>query len=303
MLSQRSLEAFREVMRTGTVSGAAEELLISQPAVSRLIRELEERTNLRLFTRHGGRVTATPEAHEFWTEVERSFTGLKHIERAAEQIKHGQRATVTIAAAPAFAQAALPQVVAQLHAERPEFRAEFLSMTTLPVVRQVALRQCQIGFGIPTQHKFEIDVVRTGALPYRFIAPAGHPLGEKDIVFIDDLAGLDFVGFVDSTMTGRMFDRRFAKMRRPPVVKMRSYLSIVISALVQRELGVGIIDPFTAEEHVRMGGISRPLQAEEQFEYSVIKPLGEKLSSECQALVDLFEALADSHRRAEFAQP
>ncbi|MCR4269166.1 LysR family transcriptional regulator [Nitratireductor sp. ZSWI3] len=296
MLSQRSLEAFREVMRTGSVSGAAEELLISQPAVSRLIRELEERLDLRLFTRHGGRIAATPEAHEFWIEVERSFTGLKQIERAAEQIKRGQRATLSIAAAPAFAQAALPQAVAQLHAERPEFRAEFFSMTTLPVVRQVALRQCHIGFGIPTQHKFEIDVVRTGALPYRFIAPAGHPLGEKDRVSIDDLAGLDFVGFVDSTMTGRNFDRRFAKMRKPPVVKMRSYLSIVISALVLRGLGVGVIDPFTAEDHERLGGIVRPLVASEQFEYSVIKPLGEKLSPECEALVEIFEALADKHR-------
>jgi DNA-binding transcriptional LysR family regulator len=283
-------------MRTGTISGAAEELLISQPAVSRLIRELEERTGLRLFTRHGGRVVATPEAHEFWTEVERSFAGLKQIERAVEQIKLGQRATVTIAAAPAFAHAALPEVVARLHAQRPEFRAEFLSMTTLPVVRQVALRQCQIGFGILTQHKFEIDVVRTGALPYRFIAPAGHPLGEKEIVAIDDLSGLDFVGFVDSTMTGRAFDRRFARMRKPPVVKMRSYLSVVISALVLRGLGVGIIDPITAEDHVRMGGISRTLKAEERFEYSVIKPLGGKLSPECEALVEIFEALAEMHR-------
>jgi DNA-binding transcriptional LysR family regulator len=299
MLSSRALEAFREVMRTGTVSGAAEELLISQPAVSRLIRELEERTGLRLFTRHGGRVAATPEAHEFWLEVERSFTGLKQIERAVEQIKRGQRATLTIAAAPAFAQAVLPEAVARLHAERPEFRAEFLSMTTLPVVRQVALRQCRLGFSILSQHKFEIDVVRTDALPYRFIAPAGHSLGEKDIISLQDLSGVDFVGFVDSTMTGRNFDRRFAKMRHPPVVKMRSYLSIVISALVQRGLGVGIIDPFTAEEHVRMGGISRPLQADERFEYTVIKPLGEKLSSECEALVEIFEALADRHRAEE----
>ena len=296
MLSPRSLEAFREVMRTGSVSGAAEELLISQPAVSRLIRELEERLDLRLFTRHGGRIVATPAAHEFWMEVERSFTGLKHIERAAQQIKRGQRATLSIAAAPAFAQAALPQAVAELHQLRPEFRAEFFSMTTLPVVRQVALRQCQIGFGIPTQHKSEIDVVRTGALPYRFIAPAGHFLGEKVEVEIEDLSGLDFVGFVDSTMTGRSFDRRFARMRKPPVMKMRSYLSIVIAALVRRGLGVGIVDPFTAEEHERAGGIVRPLNTEERFEYSVIKPIGEKLSPECEALVEIFERLAEAHR-------
>lgn len=296
MLSQRSLEAFRAVMRTGTVSGAAEELLISQPAASRLIRELEEKTGLRLFTRHGGRVAATHEAHEFWIEVERSFTGLSHIERAAQQIKSGQRATITIAAAPALAYSALPEAVARLQARRPGFGAEFLSMTTLPVVRQVALRQCQIGFGVLTQHKLEIDVVNTGSLAYRFIAEAGHPLGEKDEVCAEDLSGLDFVGFVDSTMTGRLFDQRFARMRKPPVVKLRSYLSNVISALVIRGLGVGIVDPFTAEVHVRLGGISRPWLGEERFDYSVIKPLGEKLSAECEGLVTVFEELADQHR-------
>jgi DNA-binding transcriptional LysR family regulator len=288
-LSQRSLEAFRAVMRTGTVSAAADELAISQPAVSRLIRDLEERLELPLFARRGGRVVATREAHELWTEVERSFVGLTQIERAAAQIRQGYRATLTIAAAPAIAQSVLPGVIALLAAERPEFRAEFLSMTTLPVVRQVALRQCQIGFGIPTQHKYEVDVVRSGSVPFRFIAAPGHPLGEKAVIRPADLSDLDFVGFVDSTMSGRAFDRLFAKMQRPPVQKMKSYLSHIVSALVMRGMGVGIVDAFTAEDHRSMGGVVRPVDIVERFEYSIIKPHGDKLSGECVALVDYFE--------------
>jgi DNA-binding transcriptional LysR family regulator len=276
-------------MRTGTVSAAAEDLAISQPAVSRLIRDLEDRLELSLFARRGGRVVATREAHELWTEVERSFIGLGQIERAAAQIRQGYRATLTIAAAPAIAQSALPGVVAQLLAERPEFRAEFLSMTTLPVVRQVALRQCQIGFGIPTQHKYEIDVVRTGAVPFRFVAPPGHPLGDCKVIRAKDLAGMDFVGFMDSTMSGRAFDRLFAKMRHPPVQKMKSYLSHIVSALVMRGIGVGIVDAFTAEDHERMGGVVRPMDIAERFEYSIIKPHGDKLSGESLALVEGFE--------------
>ncbi|GGE96503.1 LysR family transcriptional regulator [Stappia taiwanensis] len=298
MLSQRSLEAFQAVMRTGTVSAAAEELAVSQPAVSRLIRDLEERLELSLFRRYGGRVVATREAHELWTEVERSFVGLTQIERAAAQIKQGHRATLTIAAAPAIAQSALPGVVALLLAERPEFRAEFLSMTTLPVVRQVALRQCQIGFGIPSQHKFEIDVIRSGSVPFRFVAPADHPLGARQVIRLRDLSGLDFVGFVDSTMSGRTFDRLFAKMRHPPLPKMKSYLSHIVSALVLRGIGVGIIDAFTAEDHARMGGIVRPIEVIERFEYSIIKPLGDKLSGECDALVETFERYVERYQDA-----
>jgi len=294
-LSQRSLEAFRAVMRTGKISAAAEELLISQPAVSRLIRDLETRLDLPLFSRHGSRVVATNEAHELWTEVERSFVGLTQIERAAEQIKRGQRTTLTIASAPAFAQSVLPSVISDLLEERPNFRAEFLSMTTLPVVRQVALRQCQIGFGIPTQHKYEIDVVRTGSVPFRFIAAPGHPLAELEVLQPSDLAGHDFVGFVDTTVSGRSFDRFFAKMKHPPVIKMKSYLSHIVSALVLRDIGVGIVDAFTAEDHARMGGIVRPIEIDERFEYSVIKPHGDKLSSECAVLVEYFEKHAKRH--------
>ncbi|SFU08095.1 LysR family transcriptional regulator [Sedimentitalea nanhaiensis] len=297
MLSQRALEAFREVMRCGTVSGAAEEMRVSQPAISRQIRDLEERLDLRLFTRHGGRITATPEAHEFWTEVERNLVGLKQIERAAEQIKRGQRATMTIAAAPVFALTVLPEAVAQLHQQQPRLTTSFMSMTTLPVVRQVALGQCQIGFGMQTHHKFEIDLISAGAFPYRFIATADHPLADKETIRVEDLAGQDFVGFEDSTQTGRNLDRLFAGMENPPLVRFRSYLSHIVSVMALRGLGIALVDPFTAETHEQMGGISRPFLSAERFEYSIIKAVGARLSSECDALLQTFEKLTDRHRR------
>lgn len=295
MLSQRALEAFREVMRFGTMSGAAEELRVSQPAVSRLIRELETRLDLRLFSRHGGRINATPEAHELWTEVERNLIGMKQIERAAEQIKGGQRATLTIAAAPAFALTVLPDAVAELQTQYPELNAKFLSMTTLPVFRQVALRQCQIGFGMLSHHKFDTDTIHSGALPYRFICQTSHPLADKNYITVQDLAGEDFIGFDDSTMTGRNQDRLFSKMSRPPVVRFRSYLSHIVSALVLRGLGVGVVDPFTAITHEKMGGVSQPFQSTDRFEYVVIKAIGDKLTVESEILVQLFVKLTNQY--------
>lgn len=296
MLSQRALEAFREVMRCGTISAAAEEMRVSQPAISRQIRELENRLGLTLFTRHGGRVTATPEAHEFWMEVERNLVGLKQIERAAEQIKRGQRSTITVAAAPVFALTALPEAVALVNRDQPRVTTSFLSMTTLPVVRQVALGQCQVGFNMRTHHKFETDLICAGALPYRFIAPADHPMAERPEIRLEDLARQDFVGFEDSTQTGRNQDRLFAGMGNPPLVRFRSYLSHIVSMMVLRGLGVALVDPFTAETHELMGGVSRPFLSVERFEYSVIKAIGARLSGECMQLVETFERLVDRHR-------
>lgn len=296
MISQRALEAFREVMRCGTVSGAAEEMRVSQPAISRLIRDLEDRLELRLFTRHGGRIAATPEAHEFWMEVERNLVGLKQIELAAEQIRRGQRATLSVAAAPVFALTVLPEAVAILHKKQPLLTTNFMSMTTLPVVRQVALGQCQIGFNMRTHHKFETDLVCGGELPYRLIATKDHPLADNDAVTVQDIAGQDFIGFEDSTQSGRNLDRLFAGMDNPPLVKFRSYLSHIVSVMCLRGLGIALVDPFTAETHELMGGVSRPFLSTDRFEYSVIKGVGARLSSECESLVEIFQTLANRHR-------
>src|SRR5580658_7912125 len=82
MLTHRQVEAFRAVMLTGRVTAAAEMLRITQPAVTRLIRDLQTATHLRLFQRQGSRLLPTGEASALYLEVERSFVGLDRIRRA-----------------------------------------------------------------------------------------------------------------------------------------------------------------------------------------------------------------------------
>jgi hypothetical protein len=60
-MNLRQIEAFRAVMVAGTVTGAAARLRISQPAVSRLISQLERTTKLALFVRSKQRVYPTRE--------------------------------------------------------------------------------------------------------------------------------------------------------------------------------------------------------------------------------------------------
>ena len=58
-MEPRQLEAFAAVMSTGSVTGAARLLARSQPAITRLVQELEAEIGYALFTRNGPRVTPT----------------------------------------------------------------------------------------------------------------------------------------------------------------------------------------------------------------------------------------------------
>lgn len=289
MLSQRSLEAFHATMITGSVSGAADMLNVSQPAVSRLIRDLEHAVGMDLFLRMGGRIVPTREAQELSAEVERAFIGLSSIEQAASEIRRGHRSLISIAAMPALSQAVLPDVLAKLHGDFPNVQIELLSMRTQSAIRHVAVRQSQIGFTAPTSQKFDIDLLRTYRLPYRCILPKGHELAARREITLADLDGCTFVGFTGTAATGQVLDRAFATRRDPPRIAARSHLSPIVAALVLRGIGIGIVDPFTAADVVAAGGVALPVGFMEPFGISAIRPLGQKLTLELEALLTLFE--------------
>ncbi|QDL93335.1 LysR family transcriptional regulator [Paroceanicella profunda] len=289
MITHRQISAFQEVMRNGSLTAAAEYLDISQPAVSRLIKELEGNVGFALFTRHGARIVPTAAAHNLWEVVERSFLGMDHIRNTAQQIRAGGNTSLSIAAAPVFATTLVPQAIeAVIRTGAPEDISQ-ITITTLPVVRQVALRRADLGVNILTHHQHEVDLIRSYSVPFFVIAAPGHPFGAQQEVQLADLAGVTYIGFDDTTISGQVQNRWFSAMRHGPRITMKCYLASVIRALVGRGLGVSVVDPWTAREHAERGGITRPLGHGEEFRVSLVKPLGTTLSRTGDALVEAID--------------
>src|SRR6218665_1736823 len=113
-LNLRQIEAFRLVFQTGSMTTAARLMSITQPAVSRLIRDLEETTELSLFKRSGSGISATPDAISFFSEVERSFLGMQQLEQAASAIRQQREKIIHIATTGAFAYQCLPHALMKM---------------------------------------------------------------------------------------------------------------------------------------------------------------------------------------------
>ncbi|RYE64302.1 MAG: LysR family transcriptional regulator, partial [Oxalobacteraceae bacterium] len=86
-LKPRQVEAFRSVMMSGGITSAADAMNVTQPAVSRLIRDLEDAVQMTLFERSGARLVPTAEATQLYREVERLYLGLDQIAQAADDIR------------------------------------------------------------------------------------------------------------------------------------------------------------------------------------------------------------------------
>jgi len=79
----RQVDAFQTVVSTGTVTEAAVVLGISQPAVSRLISDLETEVGFQLFRRSGRVLAPTDEARLLVQEVRQAVSGMEYIKESA----------------------------------------------------------------------------------------------------------------------------------------------------------------------------------------------------------------------------
>ena len=111
----RQLEAFAAVMSTGSVTAAGRLLGRSQPAISRLLQELEAEIGYALFSRSGPRVTPT-ERFLLYEDVERALAGMRQIRERAGEIARGQAQPLLIAATPALAAGLVPAALQRMQA-------------------------------------------------------------------------------------------------------------------------------------------------------------------------------------------
>ena len=110
----RQLEAFRATMESGSITGAAELLHVSQPSVSRLIADLERSVGFPLFLRVGRGLSATVEARRFYNAVDSMFVGVNRLEELAQTIRNTADGVVSVGVIPSLSQTVLPEAVADI---------------------------------------------------------------------------------------------------------------------------------------------------------------------------------------------
>jgi DNA-binding transcriptional LysR family regulator len=146
-ITLRQIEAFEAVNALGSFSRAAERLGTSQPALSQVIRDLENALDTRLFDRTTRRVELTEAGRAFAASA---LAGLDEITRAIAHVQDlGQlrRGTVRVAAPPLLAATALPQALVRLAETHPGLEIKISDLGTDAIMAQVRAGEADLGLG------------------------------------------------------------------------------------------------------------------------------------------------------------
>ena len=184
----RQLLTFRTVVDKGSFSQAAEELEVSQPAVSFQIRALEERLGHRLLDRSGRRVRLT-EAGEVVYRYARRMIGLEaELEREMGEIGTRVSGRLVLGSSTGPGEVLLPRLLGAFHEAYPDVTVSLVVSDTQTVCERVLDDELELGVvGAARPHRglvFE-PFVRDELVA---IVPPGHALADRASVTLEELA-------------------------------------------------------------------------------------------------------------------
>ncbi|MCH4580830.1 LysR family transcriptional regulator [Achromobacter xylosoxidans] len=278
----RQLEAFAAVMSTGSVTAAGRLLGRSQPAISRLLQELEAEIGYALFARSGPRVTPTEQGFLLYDDVERALSSLRQIRDRAEEIARGQAQPLLLAATSALAAGLVPDALKRIEAQAGNTRVQLRSASPERVVHAVLSGAAQLGAtSLPLEHR-GLTVHWIGQAPCVVALPENDPAARHEVVPVAELAGRRVITMANPYRLRRRLDAALG--HAAGAIETNS--SVNALAAVRAGLGVSVLEPITAYGAPMAGVAIRPIDLDIPFFFGVITSQSQPLTPACQAMAD-----------------
>ena len=281
----RQIEVFHAVYSTGSMTGAAALLNVSQPSVSKVLAHAEQQLGFLLFDRVKGKLVPTPEAHRLFTHVSTVYANVDRLRHVAENLTSGNSGHIRVASTPAFGLELLPMAVA---AFREKHTNTFFEIETLHLDEMAsALRESRVDIGLAFEPPVMPGIEQQTLASSRFVvlAPRDIDFGGKTSLAAADLCGHPFIGMNSRGPLGRALSIYLGSVEADLNVVTRSETYHVAKALVHCGAGVTITDEVTARSGDNRNLQVLPLQPELRFNIQALQLAAVPLSIASQNFV------------------
>jgi DNA-binding transcriptional LysR family regulator len=233
----RQLAYLRETARAGGVTLAAEQLGVSQPALSRALAELERRVGVPLFERDGRRRRLTGEGEEVLAFAERVGAQAEALRERLSERARGERGPLRVGMIDAASLYVLPDVVRRFRERFPDVDLTLTVDTSSALLERLRRFELDLAFvvGPADEELWSVEVERE---PLHLYSPPGSR---------GDPADSDWVLYPRGQRTRGLIDAGLARLGIEPCVTLESHNPEVLRQMVVLGLGWSVLPPAIAE--------------------------------------------------------
>lgn len=259
-ISLRLLEIFGAMMRCETTVEAAEQLGISQPAVSNGIRQLETQLGVTLFERLHRRLEPTEEALLLFEDVRPVFSMLRNFSARARSIRHGTSGRLRVMSTPPLGNTIGPLALARFLKDRPDVSVAYDVRRLEHVVDAVQSGAADIGLGLALERHPSVNIEVLARTHMVAVVPKAHVMARRGEITVGDLSEHGFIGLEAESRMGQMLRDAFVRDEKSYMPRVEVRYCATAAVLAGSGIGVAVVDPYSAAHQLSSSLVQRPFQ-------------------------------------------
>ena len=161
-ITLQRMQVFCAVYEHGSFSAAARALSISQPTVSKHLRDLERALGLSLFTLDQGRITPSAEAGWLYHQSKFLSEGVRELSKRIDKYRMGAERQLSVGCVGMLTRSHLPQAVSHLMRQMPDLELNLWVQTAVEQLSAIRAGQIDIGFCVGMVDCAELHATRIG---------------------------------------------------------------------------------------------------------------------------------------------
>lgn len=250
----RQLKVFETVARRLSFARAAEELHLTQPAVSTQVRLLEEHAGLRLFEQLGKKIYLTPAGHEMLSFSRAIIQQFHELDQAMGQLKgvSGGKLNVAVISAGDYF---FPRVLADFTRRYTDVVLNLAVHNRDQLLHQLATNQTDLAVMVRPPQEMDTTNEPFAPHPYVIVAAPSHPLAGKRNVTMSQLADEAFIARERGSDTWNSMEEGFGGRIANLRIAMEVTSTETIKQAVIAGMGIAFLSAHTISLELQVGNL------------------------------------------------
>ena len=275
-MADRRLQVFMAVAKHLNFTRAADELFMSQPAVTFQIKQLEELYSTRLFERRHGNVSLTPAGELVFTYAEKIMALSDEMETRLAESSGEMRGPLLIGASLTIAEYLLPDLLSEFNALYPQVRACLIVANSETIERRVVEHTLDLGLIEAPSKLAGVASEVCGRDELVVICSPDYPLAGGSSITAKTLVDYEYISREPGSGTREVTEAYFRKQKiEPELLKIQMELgsSETLKAVVRQGLGFAIVSRLVVEQDVENSLLlALPLKPALKRDFNLIYP-------------------------------
>ncbi|GAK04326.1 LysR family transcriptional regulator [Geomicrobium sp. JCM 19037] len=268
-MDMAQLKNFIVTAEQGSMTKAAELLLLSQSALSRSITTLETELGVPLFDRKNRKIVLNRYGKTFLSEAKQILNRWEHTQTSITNMVHPESGNISIGFVHSLGIAYAPQLVRAVEHQQPKFSLTLQEAKANYIVNRVLANDIDFGFATQFQTFAELEYEQLFKDNLVLVVSSDHPFASRnEPILIDEIAKEPFIQYNPKTELKQLLDAAFAEQNTSMNIMYEGLEISSIIGMVKANLGVAFMAESIVDTISEAGLVKVPVT-----EFKVERPI------------------------------